>query len=165
MVGALTRLQMIVLLLIATVVIAMSFGPVPAIVGPPLLDFIFNGEAARARLAELSTYQRQVHLYGTLINDTLFPLAYSGLLAGVAGRFASLRWRGWVMLPALAACVLDLCENAVQVLALSGTVDLLDLKTVLTPLKFGMAGVAIVLAIGLLGMGIVRRLSGRAVAP
>ena len=57
-------------------------------------------------------------------------------------------------LPALATAIVDLTENTVQALALSGAADALDAKAWLTPLKFdlfylaaGIALVALVIAI------------------
>ena len=44
----------------------------------------------------------------------------------------------------LAGMVADYAENIVQLLALSGRADLLDAKTVLTPLKFALTGTAII---------------------
>ena len=72
------------------------------------------------------------------------------------------RYRGWAMLPALAAAVVDLFENTVQALALSGSADLLDLKNVLTPLKFGFLVLAALLALSLSLLALIRWIMRRA---
>jgi hypothetical protein len=139
-------------LLVATLAIMASFRPVQAAMDGPLLDFIFTGGAAEARLAELSEAQRRAHFWGTVVNDTAYPLAYGGLLAGLALRFG--RGRDWLAWPAVLVIVADLAENTVQALALSGTANMLAAKTVLTPLKFGLFAVAALIAIYLVAWAI-----------
>lgn len=147
--GWLTSTLVILISLILTLLIGLSFAPVQNVIGGPLLDMLWTGEAAQARLNAMNEAERSVHIWGTVLNDTLYPLAYGAFLAGLAGRFAGPRWMGWAMLPALVAVFADLAENTIQVLALSGTANLLALKSVLTPLKFGAfltaAGLALVL--------------------
>lgn len=157
----LIKTPVILLLLLAMVLVGMAFGPVQAALDGPLLDMIGSGEAARARLAEMGAPERRIHFWTTVALDTLYPLAYGGFLAGLAGRFAPLRWRGLVMLPAALTILVDLMENTVQALALAGVADLLALKTILTPVKFGLFGVAALLALALAGAALVRRLTGR----
>ena len=55
------------------------------------------------------------------------------------------------MVPAFLIVILDLAENTVQMIALQGAGNYLWLKTYLTPAKFGMFGVAALLA-GVLGL-------------
>ena len=157
----LTRTPVIIGFFIAMLIVGLSFGLVRNAVGGPLLDLIWTGAGAEARLAEMSAGERQAHVWGTLINDTLYPLAYGGFLAGLAGRFAGERWQGWVMLLPLATVLLDFSENTVQVLALSGAPDLLALKSILTPAKFGLLGLSTLLALGLALAALVRWLMRR----
>lgn len=161
MITFLVRIQVLIVMALLTVLIGLSFGPVQSAIEGPLLDMLFSGEAARARLAELSSEQRYIHFLGTVINDTLYPLTYGALFGGLAGRFAPERWRGWVMLPAFLTVIVDFCENTVQALALSGTADILGLKSVLTPMKFGLFGLSLLLAVGFVIFAIVRWLTGR----
>lgn len=144
----LSRTPVLIALTLVTLAIMVSFRPVQAIAGEPLLDFLMTGAAAKERLAEMSARARTAHFWGTVLNDTAYPLAYGSLFAGLAFRFG--RGRLVYGVPALSAVILDLAENTVQALALSGSADLLALKTILTPLKFAMvaaaAGLALVLA-------------------
>ncbi|WP_300376884.1 hypothetical protein [Henriciella sp.] len=136
--GWLTSTLVILLSLILTLLIGLSFAPVQNAIGGPLLDMLWTGEAAQARLNAMNEAERSVHIWGTVLNDTLYPLAYGAFLAGLAGRFAGPRWMGWAMLPAFLAVLADFAENMVQVLALTGSMNLLAFKSVLTPLKFGL---------------------------
>lgn len=145
----LARTPIILTCLVAIIFISLRFWTLRQALDGQFLDMIMTGPAAEARLAEMNEAQRQAHFWGTLINDTLYPIAYGGFLAGLAARLAPLRERFLVVLPVLLAVILDLCENTVQMLALSGTVDLLAAKTVLTPAKFGLILVAVLLVIGL----------------
>lgn len=157
----LRRWPVLLAFFVAMVLTGLSFSPVQQAIDGQLLDMIWSGDAAKARLAELSSDQRTAHLFGTLINDTLYPLAYAGFFAGLAARFAPPRWQALTLVPAFTAAIVDLCENTVQALALSGTASMLDAKTVLTPLKFGLVAVAILLSILLAGLSLVRFLLRR----
>lgn len=157
-----TRTPVIIASGILTVLVGLSFNPVQQAIDGPMLDMLTTGEAARARIAELDMEQRFVHFLGTVINDTLFPLAYGAFFAGLAGRFSAAKWRGWFMLPAALAGIIDLMENTVQALALYGSENLLFLKDVLTPAKLGFFFLSMALAFGLsalaLGRWLVRKM-------
>lgn len=118
--------------------------------GGPLLDFRLTGEGARALLADLAARPGAIeaHIRITAVLDTAYPLAYGILVAGLCFRYAPVR-PGLAAMPALLAAACDLGENGVQLLALSGTADLLAAKTFLTPLKFALIAPASVLAVWL----------------
>ena len=157
-----TRTPVIIASGILTVLVGLSFYPVQQAIDGPMLDMLTTGEAARARIAEMDMEQRFVHFLGTVINDTLYPLTYGAFFAGLAGRFSSARWRGWLMLPAALTGIVDLMENTVQALALYGVENVLFLKDVLTPAKFGLFFLSVALAFGLsafaLGRWLVRKM-------
>ncbi|MEO1642371.1 MAG: hypothetical protein AAFR74_03475 [Pseudomonadota bacterium] len=142
----------LILYLLTTLGVGLSFQPVMAVAGEPLLDFLMSGAAASERLAAMSDEAKTAHFWGTVLNDTAYPLAYGTLFAGLAFRFGGQRL--WYGMPALAAVVLDLAENTVQALALSGTADALWLKNGLTPLKFGMVALAAGLALALIARAV-----------
>jgi hypothetical protein len=108
-----------------------------------MLDLTLDGVSARALLMKLSPWQRDIHAHATLIYDGLYPLAYGAFFAGLAMRLGGPSAR-WVAIVMLAGMVTDYAENMVQLLALSGRADWLDAKTVLTPLKFALTGLAVV---------------------
>jgi hypothetical protein len=122
-----------------------------------MLDLTLNGASARALLARLSPWQRDIHAHATLIYDGLYPLAYWAFFAGLAMRLGggSARWVAWVM---LAGMMCDYAENIIQLLALSGRADWLDAKSVLTPLKFALTGLAILATLVIAGRAGLRAL-------
>lgn len=158
----LTSVPAIIASFILTVLIFLSFAPVQALIDGKLLDMIATGEAARVRLEEMSAVQKTAHFWATVLNDTAYPFAYGALFAGLAGRFVPARFRGLAMLPALVTAIVDLCENTVQALALSGSADLLGLKDVLTPLKFGLFAFSALLALSLSLLALIRWIMRRA---
>ncbi len=83
----------------------------------------------------MNASQKTAHFWVTVLLDTAYPLAYGGFLAGMALRFFG-RFGKLAAAPALAVIVLDLTENMVQALGLTGTADVLAAKDWLTPLKF-----------------------------
>lgn len=125
-----------------------------------MLDLQLTGTAARALLARLSPYQQALHAHATLVYDGLYPLAYGAFFAGLATRLGgrSARWVAWTM---LAGMVADYTENTIQLLALGGTADWLDAKTVITPVKFALTGLAIVATLVLAGRAGLSRLKSR----
>ena len=157
-----TRTPVIIASGILTVLVGLSFYPVQQAIDGPMLDMLSTGEAARARIAEMDMEQRFIHFLGTVINDTLYPLTYGAFFAGLAGRFSPEKWRGWFMLPAVFTGIVDLMENTVQALGLYGIESFLFLKDVLTPAKFGLFMLSLVLALGLsafaLGRWLVRKM-------
>ncbi|MEM5517053.1 hypothetical protein WNY37_08820 [Henriciella sp. AS95] len=160
-VSFLTRTPVIIAAFVATIVVGWSFTLIIAAVDGALLDTILTGDEASARLAEMTGDQRYVHFIGTIANDTLFPIAYGSFFAGLAARFAPEKLRTWVVLPALATVIVDLAENTVQALALSGTADYLGFKDVLTPLKYGLFYLSLILALGFAALALARWLVRR----
>ncbi len=113
-----------------------------------------SGEEAHALIGTLSGEQKTAHFWITVLLDTVYPLAYGGFFAGMALRFFG-SFGKIAAVPALATIVVDLTENTVQALALSGAADALDAKNWLTPLKFGLFYVAGVIALIALVIAIV----------
>lgn len=124
-----------------------GFGVFSETVGGQFLDTLKDPEAARATLAAMSLEQKSAHFWVTVLLDTLFPLSFGLLFAGLAWRFFG-RFGGLAAIPGFAVLVVDLTENTIQALALSGAADALDAKAWVTPLKMGLffiaAGIALV---------------------
>ena len=156
----LARTPVLLLAGLAVLVTGAGFGVVQDMAGGDLLDMEFTASGAQAVLAAMDAAQRDAHLWITLILDTLYPLAYGSLLAGLAWRFAG-TLRGWLCAPAIAGMLVDFVENGVQAIALAGAPGGLALKTLLTPLKFGLIGLAVLIAATLLVIAGLRRLAGR----
>lgn len=160
MLNTISRTWALVALFVAMMAIGYSFSFVQTAAGGPLLDMMGSGADAKARLAEMSAEQKRSHFWGTVLNDTAYPLAYGGLFAGLIWRFAG-DLRRWLVIPALAVIVVDLAENTTQAMALIGNESLIGLKDVLTPAKFGLFFLAAVCVLVSVGLAIARRLRNR----
>lgn len=129
-------------------------------VGGAYLDLVSEPAEVRALFEALSPEQKAAHFWVTVLNDTLFPLSFGLLFAGMALRFFG-RWGKLAALPGFAVLIFDLTENTVQALALSGAADALDTKAWLTPLKFGLFWLAAAIAIVAALIGVFRLVTRR----
>lgn len=154
MIAVLKRTPVIWALFVAQLLIGLGFGLFSDAVGGTLLDTITQGDQARSLVASLTEAQRSAHFWVTVLLDTAYPLAYGGFFAAMALRFYGKSGR-LAALPALATIIVDLTENTVQALALSGAADVLDAKDWLTPLKFGLFFVAAAIALVVLIIAVV----------
>ena len=135
------------LLLIATLLMAMTFPYVAAQWDLTLLDAVSSPAEVRQIIGEMSSQQRSAHAWITATLDVAFPLAYGGLFAGVALSIFK-KYGRYLAIPGIVVIPVDLLEGVVQVLALTGAADLVDTKAFLTPLKSTLllAGIAITFA-------------------
>lgn len=136
------------------------FGRLIPLAGGELLDLQMSGEAASAILSGLSDGQRSAHIAITAIVDTVYPLAYGAVLAGLIWRFGGGLRRLFVV-PALTGVLADFAENGVQIAALLGAEGVLVGKDILTPLKFGAIALAALIALVLLLAALLRRVTAR----
>ncbi|MEO0435447.1 MAG: hypothetical protein AAF098_00925 [Pseudomonadota bacterium] len=155
----LSKTWVLITLFIAMLAIGYSFSLVMPAVGGVLLDTLFTSEEVLARLGEMSAGQKRVHLLATIVIDTAYPLAYGGLMLGLTWRFAGLL-RNWFIIAPLAVMFVDFAENLVQALALVDNTALLSLKDFLTPAKFGLFAVAVVLVLVSFLIAALRKLRG-----
>ncbi len=99
-----------------------------------LLDGIWNPADARSLIAQLSAAQITGHLWFTTTIDVLLPLAVATTLTGVTLK-AFPNYGKYLIIPALLAVPFDFFEGVIQVLVLTETFDLLDLKAYTSPIK------------------------------
>ena len=102
--------------------------------GLVLLDGISDPDAARILLSELTPHQNVGHLWFTTTLDVILPFAAAGLFASAILAFWG-RFGVYLAMIPLFAVPLDLTEGVVQVLALTNTADLLEIKAYTTPVK------------------------------
>jgi len=122
-----------------------------------LIDEMWDPDSIRAYIGELSDKQKQVHIWTTASLDVLYPLAYGAFYAGLTMRVFE-RFGRWLILPAIAAILVDLTEGVVQILALSGQADVIWHKVWVTPWKLGLFVAASVIALGALSVLVKRKL-------
>ncbi|NBC21755.1 MAG: hypothetical protein GVY06_12045 [Alphaproteobacteria bacterium] len=134
------------------------FGVFMPAAGGDLLDMQMNGKAAQSLLAAMDSGERGAHVWITAVLDSVYPLAYGAVLAGLAWRLGG---RVLLVVPALVAMLADFAENGVQIAALNGAAGLLAVKDIITPLKFGALALAALIAIVLILAAVLRRLTGR----
>ena len=147
--------------LAATAVLTALFPVVAGQFGLTLLDAVADPTEARALVAGLAEEQRQAHAWITATLDVAYPLAYGALFLGATVRFFP-RQGVLLAIPILIGVPADFLEGLVQILALTGQVDWLAAKAVLTPVKGGAFVYGAVMA--LLGVAL-RGWRGRAKAP
>lgn len=158
--GFLSDGRTMVVLLLAMIVIGVSFGWVSAAIGGPMLDLISHPDANFQRLSEMNAQHREAHLWVTLTLDSLYPIAYGGFLAGVALRYAP-RYALAAASPALALVLVDIVENALIVSALLGNAGIVHIKAYATHFKWWLFGFAVVLSITLVLAAMLRHFSER----
>lgn len=157
----LSRTLVIIVLFLLSTLIMYSFSFFREALGGQFLDMIYTADGAQTLLDTMSGDQKSAHIKATLLLDILFPLTLGGYLLGIAARVTP-KLRKWAILPAIIAIITDLCENTVQVLALKGHTDLLFLKTYLTPVKYAAFYTALILALFLILIGLVKWFKSRA---
>ena len=147
--------------LVATVVLTALFPVVAGHFGLTPLDAVADPAEARALIEGLTREQRQAHAWITGTLDVAYPLTYGALFLGATLRFFP-RKGVLLAIPILIGVPADFLEGLVQILALTGQVDWLAAKAVLTPVKGGAFVYGAVLA--LLGVAL-RGWRGRAKTP
>ena len=147
--------------LVLSILVGAGFGLFHGAVGGVYLDTLASGAACRDVINAMTDGERTAHFWVTVLLDTAYPLTYGAFFAGMALRFLG-RFGRVAALPAFAVAIVDLTENMVQALALSGAADALGSKAWLTPLKFGLFGLAALIALVALIIALVRLMRRRA---
>ena len=158
--GTLSRTPVLIGAFVLFLVSGALFGVFMPAAGGELLDMEMNGAAAGAVLSDMTGAQRTAHIWITAVLDTVYPLAYGAVLAGIAWRFGG-RLRSLLILPAIVGVLSDFTENGLQMAALTGAPGWLAGKDIITPLKFGAIALAGLIALVLLLAALLRRLAGR----
>jgi len=135
--ACLTKTNTLWVLFISTLLLFFTFRIVASHWGFTFIDSISSPEELRSLMASMSVEQKYSHAWATCTLDVLFPISAGLLFAGVALRFFS-KYGFYLALPGFLAIPTDLFEGVIQVLALTDTADLLDLKAIVTPLKAGL---------------------------
>ena len=131
------RPSTLLILFLSTVAMTFAFQWIAGQWGLVFLDSISSPEQAKELVNGYSAEQIQVHIWTTAVLDVLYPLAYGSFFAGIA--MASFRHFGFFLaLPSFLVIPVDITEGLIQIYGLTGNLDLLDWKAILTPLKFGL---------------------------
>jgi hypothetical protein len=122
------------LLFVSTLLLFVTFRIVASYWGFTFIDSISSPEELRTIVDGMSAEQKKSHAWATSTLDVAFPISAGLLFAGVALCFFP-KCGIYIALPGLLAIPTDLFEGVIQILALTDTADLLDLKAIVTPLK------------------------------
>ena len=130
----LTKTNTLWILFIVTLILFFMFRVVSSHWGFAFIDSISSPEELRSLIAGMSAEQKSAHAVATASLDVAFPIFAGLLFAGVALCFYP-KYGIYLALPGFLAIPTDLFEGVIQILALTNTADLLDLKAIVTPLK------------------------------
>ena len=151
-----TRTSTLTLLFIVALALVGCFTTFTPVAGGILLDSLRSATESQQLLVSMSDVQKTAHFRITLWLDMLFPLAFGGFFVGVTLKYFE-QVGIWLAIPAFLVIPTDICENLIQLLALTGTEDLLQIKAILTPIKFMLFDISATIAALSLSIGIWRR--------
>ncbi len=150
-----TRTPVLWTLFVLTIVIFLAFGALAPMVGGQFLDMVSAPAETRAVFEAMTPSERRAHFWITVLLDTAFPLCFGLLFAGMAWRFFGKR--GPVAaIPGFAVLVVDLTENTLQAITLSGAAYVLEAKQWVSPLKMNLFYLAALIALGAAGIALYR---------
>ena len=141
-----TTKQTIWVLSILTALLFAGFILCKPLVGGTYLDGLSKVDKVKCLVLLMSVEEKTSHMIMTLVWDMLFPFMYGGLFIALTLKYTG-KISPWFSLPAILVIPVDLMENITQAYALSGKMDLLGLKSVLTPMKFCLIGIAVVIIV------------------
>lgn len=150
-----TRTPVLWTLFVLTVVITLAFGALAPAVGGQFLDLVSAPADTRAVFEGMSAEQKTAHFWITVLLDTAYPLSFGLFFAGMAWRFFG-KWGPFAAIAGLAALIVDLAENTLQAITLSGTAYLLDAKVWVTPLKMNLFYLAALICLVAAGTALYR---------
>jgi hypothetical protein len=135
-----------------------GFGLMAPAVGGKFLDMVSAPEDTRAVFDAMTVSERQAHFWVTVLLDTVFPLSFGLLFAGMAWRFFG-KWGPLAAIPGFAVLIVDLTENTLEAITLSGAAYVLEPKAWVTPLKMYLFYAAAVIALVALCIAVFRRVT------
>jgi len=143
----LTKTSTLWILFITTLLLFFTFRIVANHWGFTFIDSMSSPEELRNVIAGMSAEQKTSHVWATSTLDVAFPISAGLLFAGAALCFFP-KYSVYLAIPGFLAIPTDLFEGVIQILALTNTADLLDLKAIVTPLKavLLLSGLAIAIA-------------------
>jgi len=150
-----TRTPVLWTLFVLTVVIFLVFGALAPIVGGQFLDMVSAPAETRAVFEAMTPGERTAHLWVTVLLDTAFPLSFGLLFAGMAWRFFG-KFGRFAAIPGFAVLIVDLTENTLQAITLSGAAYLLEPKEWVSPLKMNLFYLAALIALVAAGIALYR---------
>jgi hypothetical protein len=150
-----TRTPVLWTLFVLTVVIFVVFGALAPMVGGQFLDMVSKPEDTRAVFDAMTSTERTVHFWSTVLLDTAFPLSFGLFFAGMAWRFFG-KLGPFAAIPGFVVLIVDLTENTLQAITLSGAAYVLEPKEWVSPLKMNLFYLAALIAFVAAGIALYR---------
>ena len=150
-----TRTPILWTLFVLTVVIFVVFGVLAPMVGGQFLDMVSEPEGTRALFDAMTSSERTVHFWITVLLDTAFPLSFGLFFAGMAWRFFG-KLGPYAAIPGFVVLIVDLTENTLQAITLSGAAYVLEPKEWVSPLKMNLFYLAALIALVAAGIALYR---------
>ena len=150
-----TRTPILWTLFVLTVVIFVVFGVLAPMVGGQFLDMVSKPEDTRAVFDAMTSSERTVHFWITVLLDTAFPLSFGLFFAGMAWRFFG-KLGPYAAIPGFVVLIVDLTENTLQAITLSGAAYVLEPKEWVSPLKMNLFYLAALIALVAAGIALYR---------
>ena len=153
-----TRTPVLWTLFVLTVGITLAFGALAPMVGGQFLDMVSVPADTRAVFDAMTPSERSAHFWITVLMDTAYPLCFGLFFAGMAWRFFG-KFGPVAAIPGFAVLIVDLTENTLQAITLSGSAYLLEPKAWISPLKMNLFYLAALIALVASGIAIYRLVS------
>ena len=111
-----------------------------------IIDEMFVADEILDHIAAMTPTQKRMHLWTTATLDVAYPFTYGSFFGGMALR--AFPNSGWILaIPSILCIPVDLMEGYTQVMLLSGHDEYVTWKTLLTPMKFVLFGIGLIVAI------------------
>lgn len=140
-----TRTPVLWALFVLTVVLTGAFVALAPAVGGQFLDMSSAPADTRAVFETMTASERSMHFWLTVLMDTAYPLSFGLFFAGMAWRFFG-KFGPFAAIPGFAVLIVDLTENTLQAITLSGAAYVLEAKEWVTPLKMNLFYLAALIA-------------------
>jgi len=148
--GILAQPKTLFLTGIMSIALTLVFVAVMKVWGFVVIDEMFHREAILEHIQAMTLDQRRAHQILTGTVDVLYPFVYTAFFVGVFQRWLGSRWKFIAILAATMVIPLDLLEGISQISLLSGSLDLLELKLVVTPFKLALYSPILIAALSIL---------------
>jgi hypothetical protein len=102
-----------------------------------IIDEMYTKDVILAHIGAMSETQKHVHAVMTATLDVVYPFTYGFFQAGMALRYFG-SWGKWIALLSLVCIPFDLVEGFSQVMLLTGSLQYVELKAVVTPIKLAL---------------------------
>jgi hypothetical protein len=150
-----TRTPVLWALFVLTIALTVAFGAAAPAVGGQFLDMVSAPEDTRAVFDAMTPSERSMHFWLTLVLDTAYPFSFGLFFAGMAWRFFG-KWGRFAAIPGFAVLIVDLTENMLQAITLSGAAYVLEPKAWVSPLKMNLFYAAALIALVAAGIALYR---------